>query len=97
MFRIPCPFCGERDEHEFVFGGQAHIARPEPAEQVSDREWAEYLFFRDNPKGVHLERWQHRHGCRQWFNIARHTVSHEILAVYRLDEAAPDMNREETV
>ena len=50
MLRISCPFCGERDENEFVFGGQAHIARPEPAEQVSDREWAEYLFFRDNPK-----------------------------------------------
>ena len=97
MFRISCPFCGERDENEFVSGGQAHIARPEPAERVSDLEWAEYLFYRDNPKGVHFERWQHRHGCRQWLNVARHTVTHEILAVYRLDEAAPDMDREETI
>ena len=97
MFRIPCPFCGERNENEFIFGGQAHIGRPEPAERVSDREWAEYLFFRDNPKGVHFERWQHYYGCRQWFNVARHTVTHEIKAVYRLGEAPPGINTEETV
>ncbi len=95
MLRISCPFCGERDENEFIFGGQAYITRPEPAEQVSDREWADYLFFRDNPKGVHFERWQHRYGCRQWFYVVRHTVSHEILAVYRMDEAPPDIEPEE--
>ncbi len=32
---------------------------------------ADYLFFRDNPKGVHLERWRHGFGCGQWFNVAR--------------------------
>ena len=95
MLRISCPFCGERDENELIFGGQAYITRPEPAEQVSDREWADYLFFRDNPKGVHFERLQHRYGCRQWFYVVRHTVSHEILAVYRMDEAPPDIEPEE--
>lgn len=89
MLRIPCPFCGDRDESEFAFGGQAHLVRPEPAQEVSDREWAEYLFFRDNPKGVHLERWQHNYGCRQWFNVARDTVSHEIVTVHLISERRP--------
>ena len=28
MLLIDCPYCGERPEPEFVYGGQAHIARP---------------------------------------------------------------------
>ena len=92
MLRIPCPYCGERDENEFVFGGQAHIVRPEPTQQAGDREWADYLFFRDNPKGLHCERWQHHYGCRQWFNVVRHTVSHEIMQVYGLHELRPELD-----
>jgi heterotetrameric sarcosine oxidase delta subunit len=45
--------------------------------------------MRKNPKGVHLERWVHRLGCRRWFNLARSTVSHEILAVYKMGEPPP--------
>ena len=91
MLSINCPWCGPRDENEYAFGGEAHIARPGPG--CTDAEWAQYLYFRDNPKGMHHERWQHRHGCRQWFNVARHTVSHEILAVYRLDETRPETTK----
>jgi len=32
------------------------------------------------------------YGCVCWFNIARHTVSHEVLAVYRMDEPPPAPN-----
>jgi heterotetrameric sarcosine oxidase delta subunit len=78
MLRIPCPHCGVRDEPEFSFGGPAHVARPDL--RCGDREWTDYLFNRDNPKGVHLERWCHTFGCRQWFNIARDTVTHQIAA-----------------
>ena len=92
MLRIACPYCGERSEDEFVFGGQAHIVRPEPPAQAGDREWADYLFFRDNPKGLHHERWQHHYGCRQWFNVVRDTVSHEIVCVYGLHEPRPDLD-----
>ena len=48
---------------------------------VTDAEWADYLFNRDNPKGIHYERWCHSYGCGRWFNVARHTVTHEILEV----------------
>jgi len=35
------------------------------------------------------ERWQHAYGCGRWFNAARDTVTHEILAVYRMGEPKP--------
>jgi sarcosine oxidase subunit delta len=90
MLLIPCPWCGRRDENEFACGGQSHIARPGPPEAVSDAEWGAYLFERINPKGVHYERWVHRFGCGQWFNLARDTVTHEVKAVYRMGERKPD-------
>jgi sarcosine oxidase, subunit delta len=87
MMQLRCPWCGERDEGEFVCGGTSHIARPDPA--ASDELWGQYLFFRDNLQGVHFERWRHAYGCGCWFNIARHTLTHEVLAVYRMTEPAP--------
>ncbi|MEJ0040281.1 MAG: sarcosine oxidase subunit delta [Gammaproteobacteria bacterium] len=87
MLRIPCPHCGVRDEPEFVFGGPSHVERP--AFGVSDLEWTDYLFGRENPKGVHFERWLHEFGCGRWFNVARDTVTHEILATYRMGEPKP--------
>jgi heterotetrameric sarcosine oxidase delta subunit len=91
MLLIACPWCGPRDEVEFRCGGQSHIARPEPYDEVTDEAWARYLFTRQNPKGVHFERWVHAAGCRQWFNLARDTVTHEIKAVYGMDEARPTL------
>ena len=86
MLLIKCPFCGDRDELEFNCGGEAHIARPLAENTLTDAEFADYLFLRDNPKGVFLERWIHTDGCRRWFNVARDTVSHEIIEVYPMGE-----------
>ena len=94
MLQITCPYCGTRDETEFVFGGEGHIVRPQASEKVSDAEWADYLFNRTNPKGIHYERWQHQFGCRQWFNMARDTVSHEILSVYKMGDPRPQLTQE---
>ena len=46
MFLINCPFCGEREQSEFKAGGEAHIIRPKQPTELSDDEWAEYLFMR---------------------------------------------------
>ena len=89
MMLLSCPWCGARDENEFVCAGTSHIARA--ATEASDAQWAQYLFFRDNPKGVHLERWRHAYGCGLWFNLARHTVTHEVLAVYPISAAPPPL------
>jgi heterotetrameric sarcosine oxidase delta subunit len=95
MLVIPCPFCGPRAEIEFRCGGEAHIVRPADPVTLSDEEWAEYLFMRRNPKGIHHERWWHVHGCRRWFNVTRDTVSDRILAVYPMGAPPPSVNREE--
>ena len=87
MLLIHCPFCGPRDEIEFRCSGESHIARPAQDESVSDEIWSEYLHFRKNPKGMHYERWLHWAGCKQWFNAARNTVTHEIVKTYRVGEA----------
>ena len=47
MFIINWPFCGEREQSEFKAGGEAHIERPRQPTELSDDEWAEYLFMRD--------------------------------------------------
>ena len=86
MLQIKCPYCGTRDETDFTFGGESHVVRPGLAS--SDAEWADYLFNRTNPNGVHLERWCHSYGCGQWFNVARDTVTHEIHKVSRMGEDA---------
>jgi heterotetrameric sarcosine oxidase delta subunit len=89
MLSISCPWCGPRDETEFHYGGQAHVAHPPDPHALTDAEWAEFLFVRDNPKGPFAERWVHALGCRRWFNAVRDTATHDILAVYRVGEPRP--------
>ena len=84
MLLIDCPHCGPRDEAEFSCGGEAHIARPLAENNITDAQFADYLFYRHNPKGVFLERWRHAAGCRRWFNAVRDTVSHEIIEIYAM-------------
>jgi sarcosine oxidase, subunit delta len=82
MLQLSCPWCGPRDETEYTYGGQAHVPYPEDPAALSDEAWAEYLFYRDNPKGPFAERWSHSGGCRRWFNVVRDTATYEVLAVY---------------
>ncbi len=89
MFVIECPWCGRRDQSEFSYGGEAHIARPENSSEMGDDTWSEFVFLRTNPKGVFAERWNHAAGCRRWFNALRNTATDEILAVYRIGEQSP--------
>lgn len=91
MLKIDCPFCGPRDEAEFRCGGESHIQRPGPHNDVSDAQWADYLYMRQNPLGWHFERWLHAAGCRQWFNLARHTTTHEIRTVYAMTAPKPQI------
>jgi sarcosine oxidase subunit delta len=90
MLLISCPNCGSRDETEFHYGGQAHVPYPENPHELNGREWAEFLFYRDNTKGVFAERWLHSTGCRQWFNMLRDTVTYDIQAVYPMGTSRPD-------
>ena len=89
MFIIKCPWCGERDQTEFTAHGEAHIARPLETEKLSDAQWADYLFMRKNPKGLHREQWLHAAGCRRYFNAERDTVSYRITGTYKIGETGP--------
>ena len=86
MLLIHCPHCGDRPEIEFRYAGQAHIARPHDPATLDDAAWAEHLFVRDNPKGIHAERWCHVHGCGKFFNAVRNTANDEIAQTYKAGE-----------
>lgn len=89
MLLIHCPHCGTRPELEFSYGGEAHIARPADPSQVSDDDWASYLYLRSNTKGVHAERWRHVRGCGRFFNALRDTTTDQILVTYKAGEKPP--------
>ena len=78
MMLIPCPFCGKRNESEFIFGGAVGADRPDP-NSVSDAEWVEYLTVVPNPLGSVQERWWHARGCGEWVTIWRDTRTHDIV------------------
>lgn len=91
MLVIKCPYCEEeRAELEFRAAGEAHIARPADIASITDEEFADYFFLRDNPKGLIFERWRHIHGCGRFFNAARDTISDKILLTYKAGEPMPD-------
>lgn len=77
MQLFPCPFCGPRSESEFHFGGDAGNHRPEGFRDVTDGEWAAYLYERDNLRGPANEIWMHM-TCGEIFQMRRDTVNHRV-------------------
>ena len=59
---------------------------------MSDKDWGEYVFYRNNPKGIFYERWVQSHGCKKWFNAVRNTSTDQILKVYKVNEKRPDLS-----
>ena len=93
MLLIHCPYCRmDRPESEFRYGGEAHVARPAEPANVSDAEWAAFLYTRANPKGIHAERWRHVHACGRFFNALRNTVTDQILKTYPAGTPRPDLD-----
>jgi sarcosine oxidase subunit delta len=85
MLKIHCPYCQEtREEEEFHYSGQAHIARPSDPDTCSDEDWGNYLYFRKNPRGRHMEMWVHAAGCRKFFNVVRDTITYEVEQTYMI-------------
>ncbi|NHD17000.1 MULTISPECIES: sarcosine oxidase subunit delta [unclassified Actinopolyspora] len=78
MLLIRCPWCGDRDEVEFRYGGQADVAYPADPHELDDAEWGKFLFVRANPMGALTERWVHTAGCRRWFSVVRDTATNEM-------------------
>lgn len=89
MLQINCPYCGPRPELEFTYGGQAHLVRPQRPAEMSDEDWASFLYMRSNTRGVYAERWRHARGCARFFNALRDTTSDRFLAFYKTGEQPP--------
>ena len=88
MLLLECPYCGlKADETELTPGGEAHIKRV--GAEASEDELECYLFFRENPKGVHFERWRHSSGCGKWFHAARCTMTMEVFGTYSAQTYEP--------
>jgi methylglutamate dehydrogenase subunit B len=80
MLLIECPWCGERDQTEFSYGGDGTLVRPATAAPLE--AWNDYVYLRDNPRGRHTELWQHAAGCRRWIRVVRDTMTHEVSASF---------------
>ncbi|MEM9478001.1 MAG: sarcosine oxidase subunit delta [Pseudomonadota bacterium] len=88
MLILRCPYCGvDVDETELVPGGEAHLKRFGPGSD--DDSFRDYLFQRENPRGVHFERWRHAAGCGKWFHAARCTQTLEVFGTYSAQLIAP--------
>lgn len=78
-----CPFCGPRGESEFHFIGDYPTPRPDGFTSVAPEVWSDYLYNRNNPKGVARELWMHM-ACHEIFRMDRDTVTHEVDDVFAL-------------
>lgn len=88
MLILNCPCCGvDADETELAAGGEAHLKRFGPG--ASDDDFHDYLFARENPRGVHFERWRHASGCGKWFHAARDTMTLEVFGTYSAQTTEP--------
>lgn len=90
MLLINCPWCGPREEAEFSCGGEAHIVRPLNPDALTDEEWADYVFMRQNIRGDQHEQWFHSAGCRRWFNAQRNTVTYKFSSSYKPGDPKPE-------
>ena len=83
MLTLHCPNCGvHADETDLHAEGEAHLKRF--ASGSSD-----YMFQRQNPKGVHFERWKHVYGCGKYFLAARCTATLEVFGTYSAQTHEP--------
>ena len=96
MLNLRCPYCGVMaEETELSAGGEAHLTRFGPGS--SDEAFEAYLFVRENPKGVHFERWRHGHGCGKWFHAARCTMTNEVFGTYSAQTTEPPAELLDTI
>ncbi len=49
MLNIKCPYCGDRSQKEFAYGGDGTITRPKLNQEISDEEWDNFVYLRKSP------------------------------------------------
>ncbi len=84
MLLISCPYCGERDESEFSYGGPS-AKYPAMNSSTSIEKWHRTIHLPGSSQKVLREYWYHESGCEQWIEINRDIDSHEITLVSGAD------------
>ncbi len=79
MLLIRCPWCGERDEVEFRYGGAAHVAYPARPRGARRRGLEPLPLLPPEPAGPV----RRSAGCTppaagRWFNVVRDTTTHAV-------------------
>ncbi|SHE63593.1 sarcosine oxidase subunit delta [Loktanella atrilutea] len=96
MLILHCPHCDRMvDETDLHPGGEAHLKRHGP--EADAEAFENYLFMRENPKGVHFERWRHVYGCGKWFLAARNTATLEVYGTYPAQTHQPPQTIRDTI
>ncbi|MBE8182300.1 MAG: sarcosine oxidase subunit delta [Candidatus Portiera sp.] len=96
MLLIHCPYCGEkREEEEFTYDNEAGIVRPTDPEDLTDEEWGDYVFGRQNLCGPIYESWVHTAGCRKFLIVKRDNSNNKIDKTMTVQEASADKNYQE--
>ena len=81
-FQIECPNCGRRPVSELHHAGSVQT-RPDPT--AGAEEWTDYLYNKPNIRGMQIEWWYHRSGCKLWFIAERDTRTNEVLTTRRYE------------
>ncbi len=76
---MPCPLNGLRNISEFSYGGE--VEDMPDLKTATSQEWAKYIFYDENPRGMVKEWWCHT-ATSYWFIAERNTVTDEITATY---------------
>ena len=74
-----CPLNGPRNISEFICFGEV-IDMPNPNE-MSDEQWADFMWMSNNTAGVVREWWCHT-ATSYWFIAERNTITDEIIKTY---------------
>ena len=74
-----CPLNGPRNISEFICFGEV-IDMPNPND-LSDEQWADFMWMSNNTAGVVREWWCHT-ATSYWFIAERNTITDEIIKTY---------------
>jgi len=80
---LNCPLNGPRNISEFIcFGEVTNMPNPN---DMSDEQWADFIWMSNNTAGVVQEWWCHA-ATSYWFIAERNTITDEILKTYPANE-----------
>jgi len=79
---IDCPLNGPCSAEEFICGGEV-VEQPDQAASLGD--WADYVFFENNSRGLAHEWWFHV-PSNYWFIATRNAATDEFIQTASVDD-----------